>query len=257
MEMLILVDNDDRAIDCREKESCHLIPVPLHRAFSIFIVNTGRQMLIHRRQVTKTTWPGFWTNACCSHPRKGEDLKEATTRRLREELGIACDVKPLFRFRYEADYDEKYGEHEIDHVFLGTYDGDVRQNDDEIQEHKFVPIDELMEDVKNHGEKYTPWFKQSLPGVVKYCKSGTDEAHHFTSKDMGDNVTGNRYPDSFIACPKCNKRVQLIPYGCGWIGVCCAGVLYNSEDLPRRRRTRVSNRDQVALLPRQRDAQDI
>ncbi|MCX5810457.1 MAG: isopentenyl-diphosphate Delta-isomerase [Proteobacteria bacterium] len=168
MGMLILVDKDDKDIHYREKESCHLIPAALHRAFSIFIVSTKRWMLIHKRQVTKKTWPAFWTNACCSHPRKGEDLKEATARRLQEELGITVDVKPLFKFHYKADYDEKYGEHEIDHVFLGVYDGEVKPNNDEIQEHRFVPIDELVEDVIKHPGKYTPWFKQCLPDVLKY-----------------------------------------------------------------------------------------
>lgn len=168
MEMLILVDKDDKEIDYKEKESCHLRPTTLHRAFSIFVVNTKRQMLIHKRQITKKTWPGFWTNACCSHPRKDENIKQATKRRLQEELGFVCDVAPLFKFYYKADYDEKYGEHEVDHVFLGIYDGEVKQNPDEIQEHKFVSIDELMEDVRMHGNCYTPWFKQGLPNVLRY-----------------------------------------------------------------------------------------
>jgi len=170
MDMLILVNKDDEEVGCKEKESCHLIPVALHRAFSIFIVNTKGQMLIHKRQSTKKTWPGFWTNACCSHPRKGEDLQEATKRRLQEELGVICDVKPLFKFHYRADYDTKYGEHEVDHVFLGIYDGDVKPNNDEIQEHRFMAIDELMEDVRLRGGEYTPWFKLALPGVREHVE---------------------------------------------------------------------------------------
>jgi len=168
MEMLILIDEKDREKGYREKESCHLIPATLHRAFSIFIVDSKRRMLIHKRQLTKKTWPGFWTNACCSHPKKDEDLGQATQRRMQEELGIACEVKPLFRFHYKADYDRQYGEHEIDHVFLGVYDGDFKPNDDEIQEHKFVPIDELIEDVRIHSSEYTPWFKLALPRVLEY-----------------------------------------------------------------------------------------
>jgi isopentenyl-diphosphate delta-isomerase len=168
MEMLILVDKDDKEIGYKEKESCHLIPAVLHRAFSIFIVNTKRQMLIHKRQLTKKTWPGFWTNACCSHPRKDESLEHAARRRLREELGIISDVRPLFKFRYEINYDDKYGEYEVDHIFLGVYDGDVKPNKDEIQTHKFMPIDELLKDVRMHGGEYTPWFKLGLPGVLKY-----------------------------------------------------------------------------------------
>ena len=169
-EMLELVDKNDREIDFREKESCHLIPVALHRAFSIFIVNTRGEMLIHRRQRTKKTWPGYWTNACCSHPRKGEDLREATKRRLAEELGIACEVKPLFTFQYRADFDTTHGEHEVDHVFLGVYDGEVNPNNDEIQEHRLVPIHELLEDVRRHSGEYTPWFKEGLPTVLEYVE---------------------------------------------------------------------------------------
>lgn len=167
-DMLILVDDDDREIAFKDKQSCHLIPATLHRAFSIFIVNSKGEMLIHKRQRTKMTWPGYWTNACCSHPRKGEDLEEATKRRLAEELGIACNIRPLFRFHYTADYDATYGEHEVDHVFLGIYDGDVRPNHDEIEEHRFMPITRLMEDLKVRSHEYTPWFIMALPGVLEH-----------------------------------------------------------------------------------------
>jgi isopentenyl-diphosphate delta-isomerase len=166
-EMLILVDDNDREIAFKDKESCHLIPAALHRAFSIFIVNSQGEMLIHKRQRTKMTWPGYWTNACCSHPRKGEALNEAARRRLTEELGIACDVEPLFKFHYKADYDATYGEHEVDHVFLGIYDGDVKPNIDEIEEHRFMSIDRLMDDLKARSDEYTPWFIMALPGVLE------------------------------------------------------------------------------------------
>jgi len=166
-EMLILVDKNDREIAFKDKESCHLIPATLHRAFSIFIVNSKSEMLIHKRQRTKMTWPGYWTNACCSHPRAGEDLKEATQRRLAEELGIACDIRPLFRFHYRADYDATYGEHEVDHVFLGIYDGDVKPNNEEIEEHRFMSITRLMDDVRARSHEYTPWFIMALPGVLE------------------------------------------------------------------------------------------
>ena len=31
---------------------------------------------------------GLWTNACCSHPRKGEEMRDALVSRLKEELGL-------------------------------------------------------------------------------------------------------------------------------------------------------------------------
>ena len=168
-DLLILVDEDGNVVGYEEKEHCHLAPTVLHRAFSIFIFNSRGEMLIHRRSSTKETWPGFWTNACCSHPRKDESLETATTRRLREELGFETSVTPLFTFRYEANYDGKYGENEIDHVFLGIYDGKINPNRDEIDDCKFIAIEALKADVEANPEKFTPWFRKALPGVLTHA----------------------------------------------------------------------------------------
>ena len=116
-DFLILVDENDNEVGYEEKELCHLLPTKRHRAFSIFIFNSAGKILIHKRSALKKTWPGFWTNACCSHPRKGESLEEATARRLQEELGFQTQLIHLFTFLYHADYDGTYGENEIDHVF--------------------------------------------------------------------------------------------------------------------------------------------
>jgi len=167
MDMLILVDAEDNIAGYDEKENCHLIPTKLHRAFSIFIVNSKGEMLIHRRSGLKNTWPGFWTNACCSHPRKGESLENATQRRLMEEMGFVCSLKYLFKFQYQSDYDKKYGEDEVDNVFIGFYDGALKPDKDEIEEFKFIGIDALLEDVKNNPANYTPWFMKALPEVVR------------------------------------------------------------------------------------------
>jgi isopentenyl-diphosphate Delta-isomerase len=173
MDTLILVDSGDNAIGYDEKESCHLLPARLHRAFSIFIVNSKGEMLIHKRSSLKKTWPGFWTNACCSHPRKGETLEEATKKRLLFEMGFTCLLEYLFRFEYKADYDEIYGENEVDHVFFGLYNGPMNPNRDEVDEWKFIGLPELLEDVETNGARYTPWFKIALPTVINYIRRAT------------------------------------------------------------------------------------
>jgi isopentenyl-diphosphate delta-isomerase len=125
-------------------------------------------MLIHQRGLLKKTWPGYWTNACCSHPRKGETLEKATMRRLREELGFETPLTYLFSFHYEADYDGKYGENEIDYVFVGIYDGKISQDRNEIEDWRFINVKDLMEDIRDNYETYTPWFKKALPGVLTH-----------------------------------------------------------------------------------------
>jgi isopentenyl-diphosphate Delta-isomerase len=168
MDEIILVDNRDTDIGSEEKDLCHRIPVKLHRAFSIFIVNKDRQMLIQKRAAMKKTWPGFWSNACCSHPRKGERLSEAAQRRLEEELGFTCTLHHIFSFQYKADYSEEFGENELDHVLIGEFDGVVNPNNDEIDEWQFISLDRLTQDLADNPEKYTPWFRKALPGVMKY-----------------------------------------------------------------------------------------
>jgi isopentenyl-diphosphate delta-isomerase len=165
-DQLILVDRNDNIVGHEEKDKCHIIPALLHRAFSIFIINAEGHMLIHKRSALKKTWPGFWTNACCSHPRKDETLEMATKRRLREELGITADLKPLFTFQYEAPFDEEYGENEVDHVFIGMHDGPITADPAEIEAWRFMNIHDLAADVKARPEKYTPWFALALPRVL-------------------------------------------------------------------------------------------
>jgi isopentenyl-diphosphate Delta-isomerase len=172
VDTLICVDESDNGTGFEEKERCHLHPTRLHRAFSIFIFNSRGEILLHRRSRSKKTWPGFWTNACCSHPRKGESLEAATARRLKEELGFETPVTHLFRFQYRADYDADYGENEIDHVFVGFYDGEVSPDPGEIEEWRFVETEKLREEMKAHPETYTPWFKIALPRVLERNETG-------------------------------------------------------------------------------------
>jgi isopentenyl-diphosphate delta-isomerase len=157
-DTLILVDEFDREVGQASKESCHLRPGPLHRAFSVLVFD-GPAMLVTQRSAGKRTWPLFWTNACCSHPRPGEATGAAAKRRLREELGIACEPRFLYKFRYQADYDAVVGEHELDWVFAAEYGGPLRPHPDEVADHRFVALPELERDVVREPGRYTPWFR--------------------------------------------------------------------------------------------------
>ena len=169
MDQLILVDSADKEIGHDSKENCHLLPTKLHRAFSIFIFSKGK-MLLTKRSSLKKTWHGFWTNTCCSHPRKGEKIEDAVKRRLKEEMGFTCDLKYLFKFEYKADFDDKYGENELDSVFIGVYDGDIKPDKNEVEEWKFVDVNELRKDVGNNPDKYSPWFKLCFEKVIDYAE---------------------------------------------------------------------------------------
>jgi len=172
-ETLILVDSEDRPIGSAAKVDCHRLPLLLHRAFSVFLFDQSGRMLITNRSAKKDTWPGSWSNACCSHPREGESTEGAARRRLREELGISAQLRFLFSFEYRADYDGTWGEHELDHVFVGQHNGPLSPDRDEVEDIEFVEVKDLERDVRDRPELYTPWFKISLGRVLdSRCAEG-------------------------------------------------------------------------------------
>ena len=165
---IVLVNEKDKIIGYQDKIKAHKNPAPLHRAISVVIYdNNSKRMLLHKRATSKSTWPLFWTNACCTHPLKGESYKAAAERRLKEEMGFSTPLKQAFKFIYKAKYDEIWGEHELDTVFIGNYKGEIKPNPEEVADYKWVGIGKLVFDVKKNPDKYTPWFKIILEKLEK------------------------------------------------------------------------------------------
>ena len=103
-EQLILVDDQDRELGFKSKGDCHAGKGVLHRAFSIFVFNGDNELLLQQRSPTKLLWPNYWSNTCCSHPRRGESMDDAVTRRLVQELGFDCPLEFLYKFKYQAQF---------------------------------------------------------------------------------------------------------------------------------------------------------
>ena len=116
---------------------------------------------------------GLWTNTCCSHPRNGEQIEDAALRRLNEEMGIACRLKPVFNFIYKAKFDNGLTEHEFDHVFFGVSDQLPKIEKSEVQDYKYVSLLLLAEDIRNNPEKYTVWLKDSFDRVIHHFEKVT------------------------------------------------------------------------------------
>src|SRR4051812_34432219 len=122
-EQLILVDAHDRELGAGEKLQVHLAGA-LHRAFSIFVFDAAGRLLIQKRAPGKYHSAGLWSNTACGHPRPGEATAPAARRRLREEMGLDCELHEAFEFLYRAELGDALVEHEYDHVFVGTHVGD-------------------------------------------------------------------------------------------------------------------------------------
>jgi isopentenyl-diphosphate delta-isomerase len=139
-----------------------------HRAVSILVWNASRtKMLIARRSQAKATWPGFWSNAVCSHPHPQEPYAAAARRRLFEELRIRGAVTPAFRMYYGPVQCPISGafEHELDHVFYARLPetAAIRPNREEVAGVRWVDRSQLAS-LQQSG-RITPWFAKILERV--------------------------------------------------------------------------------------------
>lgn len=157
-EQVVLVSENDEVLGLMEKQQAHINGL-LHRAFSVFLFNENGEMLLQKRAAGKYHSPNQWTNAVCSHPRIEESYLEGSKRRLKEELGIEADLSEKFHFIYKAEVGGNLWEHELDHVFVGKFDGEFNLNPDEVSEIRYISIESLDQEIKENPEHFTEWFK--------------------------------------------------------------------------------------------------
>ena len=167
MEFVVLVDEQDNPIGKMEKQQAHIEGL-LHRAFSIFIFNSEKKLLLQKRASSKYHCGGLWTNSCCSHPRENENIQDAANRRLAEEMGMQCSLKPIFTFMYRAEFDNGLIEHELDHVFFGESDQNPKINPEEVETYRYIAMEDLQQEVKEFPQNFTPWLIIALDRVLAF-----------------------------------------------------------------------------------------
>jgi len=165
-EQVILVDKNDKPIGKMGKLEAHQKGL-LHRAISVFIFNSKGEMLLQKRALHKYHTPGLWSNTACSHPRSNEIVKRAAERRLKEEMGINCDLFFSFNFLYKADFNNGLIENELDHVYIGFSDEKPKPNPSEVGDYKYIKPEALITEIKRMPDAYTPWFKICVERVIE------------------------------------------------------------------------------------------
>lgn len=173
-EEVILVNTSDEVLGTMPKMEAHRQAV-LHRAFSVFVLNSQGQLMLQQRAADKYHSPLLWTNTCCSHQRMGETNIEAGKRRLREEMGFETELRDLFSFIYKAPFDNGLTEHELDHVLLGYFAAEPRINPQEVASWKWMGLEEVSADLKARPELYTAWFRIVFERFYDYIRQHEDE----------------------------------------------------------------------------------
>jgi len=159
---VIIVNERDEWLGTMDKMEAHRNGV-LHRAFSIFIQNSGGELLLQQRAENKYHSGGLWSNTCCSHPMPAESTVAAAHRRLQEEMGFDCDLEQIFTLRYKKEVNNDLIENEYDHIFYGIYDGLVNINAEEVQDYQYMSIENLEKMMQTLPESFTAWLHLALP----------------------------------------------------------------------------------------------
>jgi isopentenyl-diphosphate delta-isomerase len=158
-DTLILVDEADREVGHMSKAQCHDGRGILHRAFSLLIFNPRGELLLQQRSAAKRLWPLYWSNSCCSHPRRAESMETAIQRRLQEELGVCCPLQFLFKFQYQAQWDANGAENELCSVYIGRTQGPIHADPGEIAGLRWLSPAQLQAEMaQRRPGQFTPWF---------------------------------------------------------------------------------------------------
>lgn len=163
-ELVILVDAQDTVVGVAPKLEAHRTGV-LHRAFSVFLRDTKGRLLLQRRAHGKYHSGGRWANTCCGHPRSGESARDAARRRLGEEMGIDCELAAAGSFLYRADVGAGLVEHELDHLFIGRFDGVPSPDINEVVEWRWASPRDVELDLIANPDRYAAWFAPALAAL--------------------------------------------------------------------------------------------
>jgi isopentenyl-diphosphate Delta-isomerase len=158
MEEVVLVNEKNEVLGTMDKYEAHSSHTPLHRGFSVFLFHPEKGLLLQQRSHKKKTWPLVWSNSCCGHPMKGEEVIAAAHRRLDFELGITqadlTMVLPTYRYTCERD---GIVENEICPVMVGVSTQEPQLNPDEVEDTKWISWEDWVSEITHSPEKYSQW----------------------------------------------------------------------------------------------------
>ncbi len=157
MEKVVLVNEQNEVIGEADKATVHSQQTPLHRAFSLFIFDNQRRLLLQQRAGCKKTWPLVWSNSCCGHPQLNESNIDAAKRRCQFELGITVDnIVEAAPYRYCFSH-KGVMENEICPILVAFYDGPLDLNPQEVQATRWVLWTDWLAQIRQNPTDFSPW----------------------------------------------------------------------------------------------------
>ncbi len=147
--LIPIVDENDRVIgtslrsDMRKKNL-------LHRCTAVLVLDGGNnRLLVHQRSVTKAVWPGWWDLAAGGVLELDEELDEAASRELFEELGVMASLTKLGSRRHTDQNVDVFM-----HVWVANHDGPFTFVDGEVQQVAWLSPAELHAQLRSEKKQW-------------------------------------------------------------------------------------------------------
>lgn len=152
-EMFPTVDENGNIIGAISRGEAHNGTKTLHPVVHLHVFNSKGELYLQHRPMWKDIHPGKWDTATGGHIDLGENVEQALTREVREELGIT-DFTPELLGHYVF---ESKVEKELVYAYKTTYDGSVKPNAEELDGGRFWSREEIA---ANMGKDvFTPNFE--------------------------------------------------------------------------------------------------
>lgn len=153
-EIFDICDEEDNVIGQASRRDVHARDL-LHRAVHIWVFNTAGELLVHRRTMTKDQYPDCFTSSASGHVDAGEDYLTAAHRELREELGLSGNLE--FIVKLPAGANTAF-EHTV--LYALQTDSKPQPNRDEIASIAYQAVGEVIEEVNQYPDRFTPPFRE-------------------------------------------------------------------------------------------------
>ena len=147
------VDERDTVIGAGPQGEAHEKGI-IHRVIRIYLYNSKGEILLQKRADHLRTNPGKWNESVAGHVDEGETYLQAAEREMEEEIGVrGVELKELKKIYTEETEENKRKRFTM--LYLGTYDGEVRPDFDEVSEVKWVMPEDLRTEMAQHPERFT------------------------------------------------------------------------------------------------------
>jgi isopentenyl-diphosphate delta-isomerase len=150
-----------------DRKTAHTNPGIKHLAIQILVFNSGGEMVLHVRAMTKVG--GGVLDAPTTHVWPGETPTQAAERCLRDEYGITdrLKIKILGGFAYYNDYGDGSCENEFCLAAFTVYDGGIIPNRDDAVRIVRLPVKEVVQELVTRPELFPVWLKETVTIVKK------------------------------------------------------------------------------------------